>query len=73
MKAKRPSHLRVNGRVMVVDDYDVRPHPDEAGMLEVRVLGYDQDRDESITVTLAMPPREDDPTEPRWPADPTGT
>lgn len=65
---KRPSHLRINGRVYVVDDYEVKPDSEEPGRLRVRVLGYNEERDESVELDLVFPPNPDDPTEPLWPA-----
>jgi hypothetical protein len=67
---KRPSHIRVNGLIYRVDDYRVQPG--DSGMLDVEILGYSQERDESVTLQLAMPPSEDDPTEPRWPDEEPG-
>ena len=66
---KRPGHLRIDGRVLIVNDYVVKPDSDESGMLHVRVLGYDEERDESVELGLVMPPDPDDPTEPLWPAE----
>jgi len=70
MKPKRRARLRVNGHVYVVDDYLVRPDLLEEGMLQVRVLGYSEEREESVEVDLVMPPDPNDPTEPLWPTTP---
>ena len=63
--------MRLNGHVYVVNDYLVRPDPLEDGRLQVRVLGYNEERDESVEAELVYPPDPDDPTQPLWGAGPS--
>jgi hypothetical protein len=59
-----------DGNLYIVEDYSIRPDPVQDAKLEVQVVAYNEERDETVSLKVVKSPRPDDPTEPDWPPAP---